>query len=157
MSGASACPESDATGGEGMLEAREESQYKVAVEIADRISKLEHMKEMSPDAIVGSGDTLGRFLASRVRLKTNQIRRFLDAVGRIRAQSATQPATAFRECAMLLKPHLAYAAGRHDEVKPLMIALGPCMDRVWDREDFVGLTRFLDCILAYHRFYGGRD
>ena len=142
-----------------MLDSREQGdgQYKAAVEIAENISKLERMKEMPADSIVDFGDKLGRFLANRVRLKTNQIRRFLDAVSRIKAESTLQMKVDFRERAILLKPQLAYAAGRQDEVKPLMIALAPCVDRVWDRADFESFTRFLDSILAYHRFYGGRD
>lgn len=142
-----------------MFEGRtvEDSQYKVAAQIAEEVSKLEHLKDLPPDAIVESGDKLGRFLASRVRLKTNQIRRFLDAVTRARVEHGTQADAAYRHQALLLKPHLAYAAGRHDEAKPLMIALSPCLDRVWDRKDFESLTRLLDSILAYHRFYGGRD
>ena len=135
----------------------ETSQYKVAVQIAEKVSEFKHMKEMPPDAVVASGDELGHFLASRMRLKTNQVRRFLDAVSKIKVETTTQTDPQFHEHAILLKPQLAYAAGRHDEVKPLMIALAPCMDRVWDREDFERLTHFLDSILAYHRFYGGRD
>ena len=136
---------------------RADDQYKLAAEIAESISRLEHMKEMPADSIVAFGDKLGRFLASRVRLKTNQIRRFLDAVNRTKAEGTARMNIDFRERAILLKPQLAYAAGRQDEVKPLMIALVPCMDRVWDRSDFESFVRFLDAILAYHRFYGGRD
>jgi CRISPR-associated protein Csm2 len=63
----------------------------------------------------------------------------------------------FRSACMLLKPKLAYAAGRQDEVKPLMAVLVPCIDRVHTKDDFSHFYRFVEAIIAYHRFHGGRD
>ena len=57
----------------------------------------------------------------------------------------------------MLKPKLAYAAGRQDEVKPLMTVLDPCMDRVRSRDDFDRFAKFVESIVAYHKYHGGRD
>jgi CRISPR-associated protein Csm2 len=102
---------------------------------------------------------MGDFLANRIRLKTSQIRKFLDAVNAIKSKSAQQTTddAFFRSECMLLKPKLAYAAGRQDEVKPLMSVLVPCIDRVHGRADFSNFYRFVEAIMAYHRFHGGRD
>ena len=58
---------------------------------------------------------------------------------------------------MLLKPKLAYAAGCQEEVKPLMAVLVPCLDRVHTKDDFIRFYRFVESIIAYHRYHGGRD
>nr|QNO50785.1 hypothetical protein HMJGLFMP_00027 [Methanosarcinales archaeon ANME-1 ERB6] len=60
----------------------------------------------------------------------------------------------------LLKPRLAYAA-RHDEVKPLKKVLDKAIDGVKNsdnkREAFENFLRFIESIVAYHKFYGGKD
>jgi len=102
---------------------------------------------------------MGDFLANRIRLKTSQIRKFLDAVNEIKSKSVQQATddAFFRSECMLLKPKLAYAAGRQDEVKPLMSVLVSCIDRVYKKSDFSNFYRFVEAIMAYHRFHGGRD
>jgi CRISPR-associated protein Csm2 len=100
---------------------------------------------------------MGDFLANRVRLKTSQIRKFLDAVNEIKSKGTQEKEADFRSACMLLKPKLAYAAGRQDEVKPLMAVLVPCIDRVYGKDDFTRFYRFVESIIAYHRYHGGRD
>ena len=59
-----------------------------------------------------------------------------------------------------MKPRLAYAA-RHDEVKPLKKVLDKAIDGVKNsdnkREAFENFLRFIESIVAYHKFYGGKD
>jgi len=128
-------------------------------EIARDIKRLGKMSEFSPEKLVRFADVLGDFLANKARLKTSQIRKFLDAVNSIksRGRAKKEEASFFRRETLLLKPKLAYAAGRQDEVKPLMEVLDPCMDKVKDEDDFLNFSRFVEAIIAYHRFHGGRE
>lgn len=137
---------------------RKDRGYPAVEEIAGKISSLERMGSFEAEALVEYGEKMGKLLAREVRLKTTQIRKFLDAVNKISAESAGEEEHfPFRERAILLKPKLAYAAGRQDEVKPLMKVLASCIDRVKDGQDFDKFARFVESIVAYHRYYGGKD
>lgn len=139
----------------------------LVVKRLEEIKRLQNFSALSTDSLIELAEKMGEILATRVRLKTSQIRKFLDALHEIKskgtqkpegARSGEQEATSFfrSEC-LLLKPKLAYAAGRQDEVKPLMEVLTPCIDKVRSREDFLCFYRLVESIIAYHRFYGGRD
>jgi len=128
-------------------------------QIAREIKGLERMSELSAEKLVSFADNLGEFLAKRARLKTSQIRKFLDAVNSIksRGRAKKEETSFFQRETLLLKPKLAYAAGRQNEVKPLMEVLDPCMDKVKNEQDFLCFSRFVEAIIAYHRFHGGRE
>lgn len=109
---------------------------------------------------------------SRTELKTAQIRKILDAVRRIKTESRPRDKSKsddstrteeqshkekvkYRERCLMIKPQLAYAVGRNDQVKPLYDVLWPCLDKVHDREDFMQLYKLMESILAYHKLNGG--
>jgi CRISPR-associated protein Csm2 len=130
--------------------------------IAQDIEKLKDFSEQVFDTeqLVKWADKIGEILAKQIRLKTSQIRKFLDAVNEIRSKGVQKPDNDpfFRSQCMLLKPKLAYAAGRQpDTVKPLMTVLEPCIDKVRSKTDFTRFYRFTEAIIAYHRYHGGRD
>ena len=84
-------------------------------------------------------------------IKTTQIRKFLDAVRRIQAKFDSDQV-------ILLRPKLAYLVGREKKLKPLMAVLDPAiMSAYKDRDSFQKLVYFIESIVAYHRFYGGKD
>jgi len=122
-------------------------------------AKLANFKEkglrgLKGEAIVEIADKLGKFLKNK-GLKTTQIRRFLDGIRRIDA--AADKDHFKRDDVVLLKPKLAYAAGRDQrKVKPLMEVLNPAIDAVKDDyNDFKKLINLIESIVAYHKFYGG--
>jgi CRISPR-associated protein Csm2 len=105
-----------------------------------------------------------------INLKMNQIRKFLDALRRLeihvnelkRNEDSGMPASDWNEIRYqltLLRPKLAYAAGRKEEVKPLMAVLEPAIKAAAEspRELFDRLLRFVEAIVAYHRYYGGNN
>lgn len=123
--------------------------------IVSAINQLKHFADLSVDDLVDYADKLGRFL-SQNNLKTNQIRKFFDAVKKIESESnCKKQLNTFS--VKLLKPKLAYAAGRQKEVKPLMAVLDPCINKVNTLEDFNKFARFVESIVAYHKYHGGRD
>lgn len=131
----------------------------VANNIAQAIKGLNGLSEKDFDTedLVKWAAEMGGSLANRLR--TSQIRKFLDAVNEIRSKGVQKPDNDpfFRSQCMLLKPKLAYAAGRQDAVKPLMAVLTPCIDKVRNKADFTRFYRFVEAIVAYHRYHGGRD
>jgi len=139
-----------------MAEQRRGRGPSVADEVAGKLEKLNSMRELPAEDLVEYADKVGSFLARDARLKTSQIRKFLDAVNQIKSRSFTEEFDFEREV-IFLRPKLAWAAGRQDQVKPLMRVLDPCMRRVKDGEDFTNFARFVEAIVAYHRFYGGKD
>ena len=129
-----------------------------ADQVVKELTALKTLSALEADKLVDLAEKMGDFLANRIRLKTSQIRKFLDAVNEIKSKGIQeQNEKFFRSECMLLKPKLAYAAGRQDEVKPLMAVLAPCIDRVHNKEDFTRFYRFVESIIAYHRYHGGCD
>lgn len=129
-------------------------QGKVMGNIVKEISSLKQFSEMTVDNLVDYAEKSGEYLC-QINLKTNQIRKFLDAVKKIESQCSK--GSFERDSVKLLKPKLAYAAGRQREVKPLMELLDPAINIVNSVEDFKKFARFVESIVAYHKFYGGRD
>ncbi|OAT80441.1 type III-A CRISPR-associated protein Csm2 [Desulfotomaculum copahuensis] len=130
-------------------------------QIVAGINSLKRLADLPVDRLVKYAEDMGRHLV-QINLKTNQIRKFLDAVKKLEAVKTAGAGGSGREFfdrdgVKLLKPKLAYAAGRQSEVKPLMRLLDPCIDRVETKEDFKQFARLVESIVAYHRFYGGRD
>lgn len=119
--------------------------------------KVTGLKNLPADELVSIADKMGKHLKS-IDLKTTQIRKFLDGVRKIDAQS--DKGKSFKsDSVVLLKPKLAYAAGRNREkVMPLMQVLEPAITagaKTYD--DFKRLVSLIEGIIAYHRFHGGKD
>ncbi len=121
---------------------------------------------------------IGIFIGGILKIygaSTTQIRKFLDSLRKIEAdlnkistkqdnkgitdeQKQKELDKFIREQSILLKPKLAYAVGRHsDELSPLMEVLNPALTQIKDRESFKKFIHLIETIVAYHRFYGGRD
>lgn len=123
------------------------SQFQVR---EDRIKKIlaGDMKELNSYA-----DELGKYFAQGRMgevLSTSQIRNVLDEIQRM-------PQKKFDENRLqLLRPKLAYAAGRH---KGKVQEFQKIIDRAiqWTNKDnFVNLRYFVEAIVAYHRYHGGK-
>lgn len=118
---------------------------------------------ISPEELDRQGEKWGEQLAREV--KTNQIRNLYSAVQHIRVRaSQPQPDTEdINRRLIFLKPKLAYASGRQKALQPLRNFLVQAIDSVVKvnsadpakaRENFFIL---MESIVAYHKFYGGRD
>lgn len=120
--------------------------------------ELGDLSKVKMDRLVEIARETGEQLFSQ-KLKMNQIRRFLDGVRRI--ESELKGKVAFEQIQdeiVLLRPKLAYAAGREAKVKPLMNVLDPAIKSgAQSRENFNKLLRLIEGIVAYHRYYGGSN
>ncbi|MEW6665746.1 MAG: type III-A CRISPR-associated protein Csm2 [Thermodesulfobacteriota bacterium] len=134
--------------------------------------RLSDLSKVDATTLVKVAEEVGRFLVngrysgrgdreSRMSLKMNQIRRFLDAVRRIEADLKNSKTRKFEELSdsvILLRPKLAYAAGREEQVIPLVNVLDPAIQSgAKSKENFTKLLRLIEGIIAYHRFAGGSN
>jgi CRISPR-associated protein Csm2 len=106
--------------------------------------------------LVKHAEEFGPYLKQQ-RLETNQVRKFLDAVNRLKADLAETGEFAKIETEIvLLKPKLAYAAARQRAAKPLGEVMSAAIDKVHSKEDFERLVQLLESIIAYHKAEGGK-
>jgi CRISPR-associated protein Csm2 len=106
--------------------------------------------------LVKHAEVFGPFLKQQ-RLETNQVRKFLDAINRLKADLAeTGDFTKIETEVVLLKPKLAYAAARQRAAKPLGEVISHAIDQVHSKEDFERLVQFIESIIAYHKAEGGK-
>ena len=116
---------------------------------------------ITAEDIDGIGEAQGRAFFRNV--KTSQLRAFYSAVNRIRVQS--QQANGFspeiERSLILLKPKLAYAAGRHKTLKSFQSFMVQAIDGVVNSNGKkLALTNFFDlleAVVAYHKFHGGKE
>lgn len=126
--------------------------------IAKRIEgfRAKGLSEIPAEDLIYIAQEMGQHLKNR-GLKTSQIRRFLDGVRRLDVHF-NKGKSFSSDNILLLKPKLAYAAGRNQEVKPLMDVLDPAISaggRTY--KDFKKLLALIEAIVAYHKYYGGND
>ena len=95
-----------------------------------------------------------RFYESLLKIKA--------VVGRINIKKGDGVDDLFRSEAipriLMLKPQLAYAKKRQPrEVTPLFEVINPLLDLIKDVADYESLCDFVQAVVAYHKYCGGRD
>ncbi len=119
---------------------------------------------ITPQELNRRGEALGKELARDI--KTNQIRNIYGAVQHIRVRaSRPQPDTEdINRRLIFLKPKLAYASGRQNNLRGLRDVLVEAIDSVVRSEDPQKAQKardnffvLMESIVAYHKFYGGKD
>ena len=99
----------------------------------------------------------------RQRLETNQVRKFLDALNRLKtilAQTEEKDEGArfakIEAEVVPIKPKLAYAAARQKAAKALSEVMSAAIDKTQSSRDFERLVQIVESIIAYHRAEGGK-
>jgi CRISPR-associated protein Csm2 len=83
-------------------------------------------------------------------LTTSQIRNIFDVIQRMTKYDENK--------LQLLRPKLAYLAGRHGgRVKEFQTLIEKCLPLVTDDTTFTNFKNFIEAIVAYHKFHGGTD
>lgn len=133
------------------------TQKPIVDQINDTIKGLkEGLKTYPIRDMVNHAAVFGPYLKQQ-RLETNQVRKFLDAVNRLKAELAETGDFATIETeVVLLKPKLAYAAARQRAAKPLGDVISTAIDKVYTTEDFERLVQLIEAIIAYHKAEGGK-
>ncbi|MEY3826127.1 MAG: hypothetical protein RLZZ148_941 [Cyanobacteriota bacterium] len=123
-------------------------------------TKAQGFKSYPIRTLVEQSEQFGYFLKNS-RLETNQIRKFLDAINRVKVKlnqdkDDQQIFNDIEPEIVLLKPKLAYAAARQKAAKPLSDVMSIAIDNVKTVEDFKRLIQFVESIIAYHKSAGGK-
>jgi CRISPR-associated protein Csm2 len=131
--------------------------HNIVDEIIKTIGGLpEGLKTYPIRHLVNHAKKFGPYLKTQ-RLETNQVRKFLDAINRLKAELAEKGEfSAIETDVVLLQPKLAYAAARQKPAKPLSDVMSVAIDKVHSKEDFERLVQFLESIIAYHKAEGGK-
>ena len=120
------------------------------------------LREIKTDTLITWAQILSLILVTD-NLKTSQIRKFLSGVRGVEAKvHREKPENFSRQEAAFLKVYLAYAKSRNDAVKPLMDVMTAVIDKIQEKgpeglKDFKIFVRFVEAVVAYHRFYGGAE
>lgn len=130
--------------------------------IVTEITGLKKLSDYKIRTLVTHASEFGPYLKNQ-RLETNQIRKFLDAINRVKAQLVETsqeedlrlPSDVEDEI-VLLKPKLAYAAARQKAALPLSEVMSAAIDKTEDFRDFDRLVQFIESIIAYHKAEGGK-
>ena len=103
--------------------------------------------------LVEKADSFGKYL-SRKKVSTSQLRNAFGTMKRLQMlgwKNAKVPAQL-----LLMKPRLAYMAGREKKTKEIKDVLTHGIDCVKDEDTFENFCNFFEAILAYHKAYGGK-
>jgi CRISPR-associated protein Csm2 len=123
---------------------------------------MDNIATMTPDEIVNKADDIAQAI-TKDKLKTGQIRNFYSAITRMRTDLANKEENymaALKRDITMLKPKLAYAAGRQTAVRATFYpAMKGAIDGVIKSNDseraFENFFMLAESIVAYHKFYGG--
>lgn len=120
---------------------------------------VEEVKKNLPDILSGNMEKLvenaekfGKHLKNN-GLTTSQIRKIFSDVKKLKSYAENKAEL------LLLRPKLAYIAGRHGKkakgVKDLQEVIDECIKHIKDDQSFKNFQNFFEAILAYHKYYGG--
>jgi len=124
---------------------------------------VEEIKKELPSILAGDSKKLvenARRLGEHLggRLSTSQIRSIFSEVKQMRRYDEDR--------LNLLRPKMAYTAGKHGSrvqgklvgpIVDLQEILDKCIERISSEEEFENFKNFFEAILAYHRYYGGKE
>lgn len=119
------------------------------------INNVEKLKEITPKEYADENGFADK-IAKNSKLDTTQLRKFFGAIREMeKEENWENMETDF----YLLKPKLAYAAGRGLIKKPFYQFMMACMAKVdvgseeEKMENFKVMVNFLESVVAYHKFY----
>lgn len=123
---------------------------------------LTDLSQMSPESINDLAKNEGQKF---VNIKVNQIRNIYSIITRIRNDFRHRDKGEYtdniQKDLIILKPKLAYAAGRNEIVKPFQQLFDQAIDAVINAKDKAkALENFFflaEAIVAYHKFYGAKE
>jgi CRISPR-associated protein Csm2 len=139
-----------------------EQGYLINDYILKEMDAYENLAHVPSRGLIAWAEVLAALLVA-VGLRTNQIRKFLDSVRKLEVNIKRKAAEEFTtKEVVFLKVHLAYAKARQDSVRPFMLVMNKALDKVRDEgkegfADFEQLVRFVEAVVAYHKYYGGND
>ena len=139
----------------GKRDNRKQDSSEIQQQIIKAIEKTDHsLKDYSVRDLVQQAEEFGRVLEFQ-KLKTNQIRKFLDAINQLKAKLAVKSFADIKDEIFLLKPKLVYASAKQNSVKSFSKVISTAIENVHDEDDFQRLAQLVESIIAYHKAAGG--
>lgn len=146
---------------------KKDSSLSIDLQMQQRFDKLvanEGLQNYKISELVEDSKALGELLVVK-KLKTNQIRKFLDNIKRFKVEFARneEDFEANKDQLNILRYHLAYLAARQAKindpgpVEPLKKVLESAIKRIYKLEDFERLVQLIEAIIAYHKAAGGSN
>ena len=122
---------------------------------------------LQKEKLVVCSYALGKLLASnKVGLRTSQLRRFYHSMLNLKAEiSLASQNVNLNENSKIdilsgvlqLKPLLANAGAKQpQQVQPFFLVVNRLLDEVKSNADYQRLCQFVEAVVAYHRYCGGR-
>ncbi len=123
----------------------------------DYVKKAEKVMESLQTTDKWNNKSFGRFTTSKIR---NILSLTSELGNRIMQDQATQLSEETADNVRYIKVRLAYEAGREPDVKKFMekSALLEIVGMVGrDKKRFARFEKYLEALVAYHRYLGGKD
>ena len=93
------------------------------------------------------------------RVTTSQLRKFLSALNSVlnKVQKEDELTQDIKNEIQYLRVKLAYQAGRYNDVKDLALKanLDDEINNIKTKSDFINFARFIEAIVAFHKFNKG--
>lgn len=113
---------------------------------------------MSGTDIISEAEQLGRALAE-AKVSKSQLRKFLSAVNSIsnKLEVQNEYTEDIASETQYLRVKLAYQAGRYDKLKHFAANLNNKIKVISSKKDYENFAKYVEAIIAYHKFNGGSD
>ncbi|MEB3150086.1 MAG: type III-A CRISPR-associated protein Csm2 [Sphaerospermopsis sp.] len=139
----------------------------ITIKMVNKINNFKSgLQEYEIRDLVNDTEEFGKELVKK-QLKTNQIRKFLDAVKRLKStldKDKSRDFNVIKDDLVFLRPQLAYAAARQQKnprepgpVTPFKQVLEAAIQNVKTTTDFDKFVQLVESIIAYHKAAGGQD
>lgn len=130
----------------------------VVDEIVKKVGALGKLEELSAGELVDFCDRFGYELKED-KVTTSQMRKVFSEIKQLHREARSPGSEGYfnPERIKLLKPKIAYLAGRETRLKPFKRVMDALIDKVKDVQDFGRLADFMEAVMAYHKYHGGRD
>lgn len=136
--------------------AKQQATEDITSRMVIKINNFTSLREYKTRELVEDAEELGKKLAD---VKTTQIRKFLDAVNRLKAQP--ERVKNFNETIkpelQLLRPKIAYAVARQKSIEGLKLVMEAAIKKIIEADDFTRFVQLIESIIAYHKAAGGRE
>lgn len=127
-------------------------------EIVKKVGALGKLEELSADDLVSFCDRFGHELKEE-KVTNSQIRKVFTEIKHmhLEARSPGSQAVFNPDRVKLLKPKIAYLAAREKKLGSFKKVMDALIDKVRDARDFGRLAAFMEAVIAYHKYHGGKD
>lgn len=120
------------------------------------LSGIKKLADLTAEDIDAIGEDKGKQFANSI--KTNQVRNIYSSVIALRVKAKlNREFNELKRDLILLKPKMAYAAGRQQVVRPFYDFVSSAIAATNDEKDLNNFIKVMEAIVAYHKFYGGKD